>query len=414
MNQAAGSDGADGWLSADAACALMGIKRATLYAYASRGKVRSRAGAEARSRCYARADLEQLAARRDARAGHGAVAAAALRWGEPVVDSAITEIRREGHRYRGRDAIELARAHSFERVAELLWESSQMEMGCSQLGWEAPNFDAMRLARLIDRGSAPLDAMMLAVAALALRDDARLAVTRDGSIALARRLIRSLIAAAALPFGAVRARRSLREKRCSRAFAVAMGTRHAGAIEQALVLLADHELNSSSFAARVAASTGADLYACVAAALATLSGPRHGGMVARVEALIDEIARPERAARVVGERLRRGDGIPGFGHPLYPEGDPRFPPLLEAARRAGRTSRRLRTLEALVATMELVGGEKPTVDLALSAIAAALRFPAGGSAALFAAARAAGWIAHALEQRDAGFMMRPRARYTGQ
>jgi citrate synthase len=161
----------------------------------------------------------------------------------------------------------------------------------------------------------------------------------------------------------------------------------------------------------VAASAGADLYACTAAALATLSGPRHGGMPDRVLALLDAIGRPEHAARVVSERLRRGDGIEGFGHPLYPAGDPRAPVMLDVAKRLGRGDRRLRTLDALIDTMRLVGADAPTVDVGLVALACALRLPAGGATALFAAGRMAGWIAHALEQRRAGYILRPRARY---
>src|SRR5439155_21588512 len=101
------------------------------------------------------------------------------------------------------------------------------------------------------------------------------------------------------------------------------------ALNRALVLSADHELNSSTFAGRVAASVGADVYACVAAALAAFSGPRHGGACDRIEALLAETGRPERAATAIEERRRRGELVPGFGHQLYPGGDPRTPPLLE-------------------------------------------------------------------------------------
>jgi citrate synthase len=401
------------WLTAEDACALLGIKRATLYAYASRGRVRSRASGGTRRRHYARTDLEQLRARREARSGHGAVAAAALRWGEPVVDSALTEIRPDGHRYRGRAAHDLYDAGvSFEQTAEHLWDAPRSSR------WPRASFAIApeTLASLIGPHATPIDAMAIALPALATTDPSRLIAAREPNLVLARRLVRLSIAATALPFGARRARASLREASSARAFAVSMGVSPSAqvvaSIELALVLLADHELNPSSFAARVAASTRADLYACVGAALATLSGPRHGGMGARVEALLDEIAHPERAARVVGERLRRGDRVPGFGHPLYPGGDPRFEPFFAAAQR-GRPSRRLRTLEALVDSMRLVGADHPTVDIGLAAIAATLRLPAGGSTALFAVARTVGWIAHALEQREAGFLVRPRARYVG-
>src|SRR5207245_5047973 len=91
----------------------------------------------------------------------------------------------------------------------------------------------------------------------------------------------------------------------------------------ALVLIADHELNASTFAVRVVASTGASLVACVIGGLAALGGPRHGGTTEQVEALLDEIERVGDAAAVAEQRLSRGERLPGFGHPLYPDGDPR-------------------------------------------------------------------------------------------
>ena len=176
------------------------------------------------------------------------------------------------------------------------------------------------------------------------------------------------------------------------------------------MLSADHELNPSSFTARVAASTGADLYACVGAALGALSGPEHSGACERVEALLAEIGTPARVATVIEDRTRRGDALPGFGHPLYVHGDPRAAALL-----AGLAPRRRaeRTLAALVARMKAARREPPNIDLALVATASALGLPPGAASAIFAVGRAAGWIAHVLEQREAGFVLRPRARYTG-
>ena len=107
----------------------------------------------------------------------------------------------------------------------------------------------------------------------------------------------------------------------------------------ALILCADHELNTSTFAARVAASTGADLYACLSAAVAAFSGPLHGGASEQVEWLVREAGSPAGAITAVAERMRRGELLPGFGHPLYPGGDPRVPPLLQRAVSLGRARR---------------------------------------------------------------------------
>ena len=156
--------------------------------------------------------------------------------------------------------------------------------------------------------------------------------------------------------------------------------------------------------------TGADLYACIGAALATLSGPRHGGAADRIEALIDEVARPERAQRVVHERARRGDAIEGFGHPLYPKGDPRGAALLALAEEIAPDDLSVRISRELVEAMHGSGGTL-SVDLGLVALCEALGLARGSAAGLFAVARCAGWVAHCLEQYEAGFLLRPRARY---
>ncbi len=161
----------------------------------------------------------------------------------------------------------------------------------------------------------------------------------------------------------------------------------------------------------LAASTGADLYACVEAALAALAGPWHGGAASRVEALVAEIGRPEDALRVVHERARRGDPVEGFAHPLYPAGDPRGAMLLDLARGLAPRSPRVATCLALVEAMEQGGSSGATLDLGLVALCAALGLREGAAVGLFAVARCAGWVAHALEQYEAGYLLRPRARY---
>jgi citrate synthase len=408
------------YLSAADAAAYLGIRRATLYAYASRGLVTSVPGlGEARrERRYARADLERLKARHDARAGHGAVAAAALRWGEPVLESALTEIAVDGPRYRGRAARALAAAGvGFEAVAELLWGAPAARPTRWRFSDGGLGMAATRLAALLGRGAAPLTALALALPSLAAHDPARFDAPPDAERERARRLLPRLAACLGLARGAAPARRALDADTVAGAFLRSLGGKPTpaavSAVDAALVLCADHELNPSTFAARIAASAGADLYACLGAALATLSGPRHGGACDRTEALLIEIGRPARTAAVVRERARRGEVLPGFGHPLYPGGDPRAPPLLRAAARLAPRHPTVRTVRALCAAMADAGRAPPTVDLGLVALAAALGLPAGAAVSLFAVGRAAGWVAHVLEQRAAGYVLRPRARYVG-
>jgi citrate synthase len=400
-------------LEARHAAALLGVKVRTLYAYASRGWLQSHPG-EGRTRRYNRDEIERLKARRDARLGHGPVAAGALRWGEPVLESALTYIDPQvGPFYRGRPARGLARAGiPFEAVAELLWTGDLLE---GRPGWPAAELPP-RLQSLLPPGEPPLTALQVAVPALAARDAGRFDFFNEED--RARRLVANLAASVALSTGReagrteARMEAALSRKGVARALLAALGgpDRPAAvqAMDAALVLMADHELNTSAFAARVAASAGADLYACVAAALAALSGPRHGGACDRIEALLEETGwDPKRAQKVVSDRLRRGEAVPGFGHPLYPDGDPRTTLMMEWAKKLG--GKRTRAVFALADALP----EPSATELGLVALAAALELPRGAATAIFAVGRCAGWIAHALEQRAAGYLLRPRARYVG-
>jgi citrate synthase len=153
----------------------------------------------------------------------------------------------------------------------------------------------------------------------------------------------------------------------------------------------------------------------LATALHTLSGGRHGGASARVEAFLREIERPERAAAVLAERFARGEQVPGFGHPLYPEGDPRGRVLFELAAQAAERTRAAPTdyacMLAVCEAMERSGHPRPNIDAGLVAVSSALGLPRGAPAALFAIGRIPGWVAHILEQRRQRYILRPRARY---
>jgi citrate synthase len=405
------------WVDAASAARHLGISVRSLYAYVSRGQVRSVAGERGRPRRYAMADLERLRTRRDARAGHGAVAAGALRWGEPVLDSAITAITPRGPAYRGRLAVELAAAATpFENAAELLWSGYLPD---ERIAWPRGTIPHAQLARLLGpEPRAPLEIMPLVLQIAALADPARGDLRPDAGIACARRLIPLLAAilgthASGLVAAAVT--RALGAPSVAQIAARALGLADevAPVLDRALVLLADHELNASSFAARIAASTDADPYACVAAALATVSGPKHGNAAEPIARFVASISSPDAARAQVRALRKRGELPPGFGHPLYPAGDPRAPPLLDAAAQLPST-RAGRTVFAIVeATIEATTEARPNIDLALVALCAALGVPATTGPGLFAVARAAGWLAHALEQRAAGHLLRPRARYVG-
>jgi citrate synthase len=403
-------------VSAAEAAALLGVKLPTLYAYASRGLLRSVPSTSGRAHRYLRDDVIAWKARAGARSGHAPVAASALGFGEPVLDSSITEIGPTGPRYRGHDAVALARAGtSFEATAELLWTGA-LPQGRPALPRVARfGVDELAVRQLLAKESAPLRALELLVPALGNRDDERFACTPELERARARLLLPRLAAGLALGGPARDVEKALREPTFARVVARALGAKPNAvgdeALEQALVVIADHELNASAFGARVAASAGADLYACLAAALAVVSGPRHGGACDRVEALVLEASGRKRPRDVVRERLARGEPVPGFGHRLYKTGDPRPRPLLgsELVRRS--TDARVKALRAVVDAMDDAGLEGPTIDLGIVAVALALGMRPGAGTAIFAVGRSAGWVAHVLEQRQSDALIRPRARF---
>jgi citrate synthase len=415
----------DDTLSSQQAAAWLGIKLETLYAYASRGLVKGLPGARGRGRRYRREDLEPLHLR------SAGPAAAALRFGEPVLETHITRIAAAGPVYRGHAAADLVREGvPFEAVAELLWtgalpaEAPRWPTG-RDLG---PPLEVRRLVPLLPAGSPPLAALALVLPVLAAADPLRFDSRPEAILARARWLLPRLAASFALVLAPARLPAALDAGDTVRTLAIALGlsvppaaarvspaaARALELLRTALVLCADHELNASAFAARVAASTGADLYACLAAAVAAFSGPRHGGASEQVELLVQEASEPRRAAATVADRLRRGERLPGFGHALYPEGDPRVPPLLQRALAANPRAPRLRTLQAVAEAVHATGRPRANLDVALAAACAALELPTGMGAALFAVGRSAGWVAHVLEQQQSAAVLRPRARYVGE
>ena len=377
-----------GLITADEAAKRLGVKRATLYTYVSRGWLRRWPGEDGESR-YPVADVEDLRLRSAAHRGRGPAAGEALRWGPPVLSSAITSIDVDGPNYRGEPALTLAeRGVSWEQVAELLWTGRLLKAPPRwPEPWEVPPLpDGPPLARL---------PALVAHLSLVHPLEPRLA---EAEMVAARRLARTLALALGGPGESVAA-------------ALAGGRGElVGRIDQVLVLCADHELNASAFAGRVAAAAGADLFGCLLAAMATFSGSRHGGVSSDVFPVFAE-ARARSAAVVVRERQAKGLPFPGTGHPLYPEGDPRGAMLLALATEAPGDGA-WGALE-LAAELEASGSPAPNLDFGLAAFVVAWGLPPSLAPVMFGLGRFAGWIAHALEQRQSPGLLRPRAQYTG-
>jgi citrate synthase len=386
------------WLSAADAARLLDVSRATLYAYVSRGFVRSQAApGSPRQRLYAHRDIERLRRRSEERRAPDKAAAHALEWGMPVLESLIALI--DGHRlyYRGLDAALLARSRSLEEVAALIW-TGRLEVVRSPIVAARAVLPTMHL---------PFAARAHTALAMAAAQDPGAMDLRPSSVAATGwRILRLLVSAAIQRDGGVE------QVDCALARRWRVG-RGRDILRAALVLCVDHELNVSSFTARCVASAGSHPYAVVSAGLAALEGPKHGGAGARVEAMLDSLrgARALRAA--IAARLRRGETIDGFGHPLYPGGDPRARGLLDLLAAHGRRSTVYRFVRAFARAATSVTGEHPNLDFGLAAVTRVLRLPSGAPLMLFAIGRSVGWIGHALEQYATGQLIRPRAKYVG-
>jgi len=393
----------DGLVTAREAADRLGIKLDTLYAYVSRGLLQSVTVPGSRERRYRAEDVERFRSSRGERGGPARAEALM-----PVIGSSICLIEDGQLYYRGHDAVRLAETATLEDIADLLWGGEFVR--------DAPTPALHRKRGREDRhgGKGPVDARLplgliercqVRLAMLAADDLAALDLSRAGVIRTGQAILSALIVAVGDDGSS--------SQPVHRRLAALWRLDDTGAdlLRRCLVLLADHELNASTFVARCVASTAATPYAVVSAALSALSGRRHGGASARAEALLHEIAERGEPMAVMAARLARDEIIPGLGHPLYPEGDPRAQALLGAAA-VGLASAR-QSIESAGAAARTLIGQHPNIDFALATVTTALGLPVGAALSLFVVGRTVGWIAHAIEQYETGLLIRPRARYTG-
>lgn len=403
------------YLTAAEAAATLGVSVPTLYSYVSRGMLRSAPHTAGKRRLYAADEVRRLARRKADGKRAGKVAQKVLDWGVPVLESKITLIADGRLVYRGRDAIELARTATLEETAALLWECDHT---CFEETPDVPLTRATWHAWLRQTGaSAPHERALVMLPIAAAHLPRLFAWDTQAQLRQTAAMLLRVLAAALIE------REPAREP-LHRQLAAAWGVRdhlHVELLRAALVVCADHELNASTFTVRCIASTGMHLFGAVTGGLAALAGPRHCGETMLVTALFREASAAGDLARYVTERLAHCETqqrtvLPGFGHMLYPTGDPRGALLLELLTQSATTCAERQTLaeiDALVRTAHAATGLAPTVDFALSAIERVLALPQGAAFSLFALGRAAGWIAHAMEQYDDGRLIRPRARYVG-
>jgi citrate synthase len=392
------ASGEQPWIPAHEAARILGVTRATLYAYVSRGYLRSQVSpGSTRERMYSRDDVERFHRRTEARRAPDKAAARVLQWGMPILESSLTLIDGSTLYYRGIDAAALARSRSLEEVAALLWTGRLDPLPpVPVFPVRAPESHAS----FVPRAQATL--------ATAAPHDPLAMDLRPASVSITGSHILRLLTRVATQADLV-------DAPIHRALARKWRVAAAGAeiIRAALVLCADHELNVSSFTARCVASAGSHPYAVVIAGLAALEGPRHGGASARAEAMLESMRSGGPLRSAVPARLRRGEAIEGFGHPLYPGGDPRAVMLLNLLSEHCAKAVEYRFVTDFARAASHATGEHPNVDFALAAVARVLALPRGAPLMLFAIGRTVGWIGHAIEQYESGQVIRPRAKYVG-
>jgi len=391
------------WITAAEAARRLRVNRATLYAYVSRGLVRSEPlPGKTRSRRYSREDVDRLRRRSEERRNPERAAQHALRWGLPVLESAISLIADGKLYYRGHDVEELVRTRSVEEVASLIWTGAlKSDIAETTLHVISGDHTAESLP-FVSRAQSVLPLV-------GARDALALDFRPRGVAQTGWRIVNLMASVAAETSDLANTIEETLQKRWA-----PRDKRAAELIRAALILSADHELNVSAFTARCVASAGANPYAVVTAGLSAIEGVKHGGISTRVEALFDELRGARELRKKLADRLRRGEEIAGFGHPLYPGGDPRAKVLFALLGGHYARSPELRFAVEFAEAAESLIREKPTIDFALVVLARTLRLPPGTPLTLFAIGRTIGWIGHAIEQYAIDAIIRPRARYVGE
>ncbi|UEP33119.1 MULTISPECIES: citrate synthase family protein [unclassified Burkholderia] len=376
------------WITLTEAARRLGVRAQTVYAYASRGSIAVMQDPDdPRKSLYRAEDVIALCRKKQVGRKRAALAASTIFGAEPCIPSGITTFSKGRAWYRGRDSIQLSDTATLEETAALLWQATT-----------PVTFDAPAVA--LPAGERDRQCAFTMLATLAAHGHSTLGRLDSALHAEAGQLV----AIVARAFGA-HDDGGLPWTHQRLAAGWSLDDRGADLLRRAMVLVADHEITSSAFAARITASTGASLAGCLLTGLATLSGPLHGDASGRVRAVFDDVERLG-AAHVVDHHLKSAIPIPGFGHHLYPDGDPRAAALLARLDPPAELARFIDKVTTLT-------GQRPTIDVALAMLSVQLRLPPDAAFGLFAIARSVGLLAHCIEQLRVGKVIRPRSRYTG-
>ncbi|MBI3726967.1 MAG: citrate synthase family protein [Burkholderiales bacterium] len=396
----------DNTLTARQAAELLGISLPTLYSYVSRGLLQSQQYQGQRAKRYVKEEVLRLLARNTDSKRAGGAAESAIDWGVPVLESKITQVTNGKLYYRGHAVAELAGTHTLERTAWILWNSdANLDLPQTCLT------DLTTLWPKLLSLTAHLSPYERTISILPLLTKT---VEEMPDIHAHQKAMLWMHLTAAALLGVAPDYQAFHQKLAT---AWQLNEEQAELIRAALVVSADHELNVSTFTVRCVASAGANMGMALVAGLAALSGPKHGGESLRVSRMLRAalVTPSSDTSSFLAKRLRSHDAshhfsprLPGFGHPLYPEGDPRgalMMNMLDRNKYAG--------LFAVADMAEDLTGQKLNIDYGLVAVEIACQLPLGAAQILFALGRTAGWIAHAMEQVETGQLIRPRARYVG-
>jgi citrate synthase len=400
---------ADHRLSTKEAAELLGVKPETVYAYVSRGQLSSRRVPGGRGSTFDAKEVEALS-RRNRRESGGSSGSG----GELSVRTRITFIDRDRYYFRGVDATELAARHSYEEIAEWLW-TGRMQPGVTFTAPDGTVDAARRAVDALPEHTSPTDRLRIAAIAASAADPLRFDLSEEAVLGTARTLIPTLVAA--LPPVLHDRRRDdgpLGPRLWTRLTGRKPDDASLRTLDTALGLLVDHDLAASTLAVRVAASARAHAYAAVSAGLGVLEGPLHGAASGLAHKLLLDVLDRGDAAPVIAEELRAGRRIPGLGHRLYPGEDPRARVLFALLERIPRAEPALLAARDIVATTARHAPLHANVDLALAVLTVSSGMPSTAGETIFAVARTAGWIAHALEEYgERPLRMRPSGIYVG-
>ena len=395
-------------LSTKETAELLGVKPETVYAYVSRGQLSSRREPGGRASTFDAGEVEALA-RRNRREAVGSPGTG----GDLSVRTRITLIDKDRYFYRGVDATELATRHSYEEVAEWLW-TGRMNRGVALTAPEATVAVARRAVDALPEHTTPTDRLRVATIAAAAEDPLRFDLSEEAVLGTARVLIPTLVAALPVQRGGRQDDGPLAHRLWRRLTGIDPEDAALRVLDTALALLVDHDLAASTLAVRVAASARAHAYAAVSAGLGVLEGPLHGASSGLAHRMLLDVLDQGTAVTVIADELRAGRRIPGLGHRLYQGEDPRARVLFALLEDLPRAEPALLAARDIVATTARHTPLHANVDLALAVFTASCGMPATAGETIFAVARTAGWIAHALEEYgERPLRMRPSGHYIG-